>query len=174
MTSHPTATIVLLSSLIFGSAAVGGWVLVNRDEPTRASAAGNSGGTGSGRVVPADKEKDKDDKGIFAIAGSVGELVPGVTQLMTISINNPNSWPIQVRTIDTVVGSPQVANCPANLLSVAPYRYTSGPGVTAPGKGTTTMTVPVLLADSTTTDQNGCPGATFPLTFKGTAEKVQK
>jgi hypothetical protein len=166
--------LLLLSSVAVAAAGV---TFAHYSHPkARATASSSSASAGNGTVQAANgnanSDKSKDDKGVFSISGSVSQLVPGVTAQMAITIGNPNGWPIHVLTIDTAVGSPNTANCPAASLNVAGYSYTSGPGITAPGKGTTTMTLPVRLVDSTTMNQNGCPRATFPLTFSGTAEKA--
>ena len=174
---------LLLAGLSFVTAASGvsgGWLLVSRSDTPAATAAaaagGRTGGTGTGTVGPAAKtpgEKDKDDKGVFTISGSIGGLVPGVTQPMSLTLTNPNSWDIRVLTVDTAVGSPGVARCPSSALSVSPYVHAGG-GVIVPRKGSTTLSVAVLLEDSTSVDLNGCPGASFPLAFSGTAEKANQ
>jgi hypothetical protein len=172
----------VLAGLSLATAATGvtgGWLLVSRDTPAPAPAAttaGSTGGSGTGTVgstAKAPGEKDKDDKGVFTISGSVNQLVPGVTQPMTLTITNPNSWDIRVLTIDTAVGSPGVAHCPSSVLTVSPYTHVGG-GVIAPRKGSTTMSVAVQLVDSSTINTNGCAGATFPLRFSGTAEKANQ
>jgi hypothetical protein len=147
----------------------------------RYAAAGSSNGTGTVTQSPtaspaaaaAKDPKDPKDKDTFAISGTVDGLVPGVPKPMTVRIDNPNSWSIQVLTIDATAGSTGRANCPASTLSVTPYAYASGPGVFAPGKGFTTIILTVTLADSLTLSQADCPGAKFPLAFTGTAEKAK-
>lgn len=119
------------------------------------------------------KPESKDDKGVFGISGSVTELVPGTTRPLVVTITNPNGYAIDVLSVTTTVGSPG-GGCPAGSLVVPPYAYSSGPAVSAPGKGSTTLTLSAQYVDSLTADQSGCRGATFPLTFTGTAEKATK
>jgi hypothetical protein len=145
-----------------------GTVTGSSSTPSGTSAASGSSGA-SGKAAP-DKPA-KDDKGVFAISGSVAGLVPGVAKPMVVTVTNPNGYSIQVMSISATAGSTGDAQCPAAALSVAPYEYSSGPGVVAPSKSTTTLTLSVLLADSLTVDTSGCPGTTFPLSFTGTAEK---
>jgi hypothetical protein len=80
---------------------------------------------------------------------------------------------MQVVSLSATVGSTGLAHCPASALRVTPYEYVSGPGVFAPGKGTTTLTLSVRLEDSLTVNTADCPAATFPLTFSGTGEKAK-
>jgi hypothetical protein len=174
------STLLLLSGVL--SVAVPAAVMRQRASVT--SASGTSNGTGTVTSSPAAGDKpatDKaakdpkpaNDKGVFTIAGTVAQLVPGVPKPMVVTVTNPNSWDIQVLTISATAGSTGKANCPASALSVAPYSYSSGPGVLAPGKGSTTLTLSVLLADSAVTNTTDCPGTSFPLTFDGTAEKAK-
>jgi hypothetical protein len=179
MPSMPGATLLLLTGVL--AVAVPSAVLRHADV-TASSSGANGTGTVTGSAPdqsapsasPGAAAKDKppkDDKGVFAISGSVAGLVPGVAKPMTVTVDNPNGYSIQVMSISATAGPTGNAKCPAGALSVAPYAYSSGPGVIAPGKGTTTLTLSVVLADSLTADTSGCPGTTIPLSFTGTAEK---
>ena len=107
-------------------------------------------------------------EGRFSISGHVADLVPGVPATLPLTITNPNPWPIRVLSVDVSVGTPSSGACPASTLRVAPF---SGAALASP-RGTVSIEVPVELVDSRTHDQSGCPRATFPLSFTGTAERV--
>jgi len=105
--------------------------------------------------------------GYFSISGHVAGLVPGAATTLPLRITNPNPWPIRVLSVDVSVGTPSSGSCPASTLRVAPFR-----GATlTPAGGTVSIEVPVELVDSAVLDQSGCPRATFPLSFSGTAER---
>jgi hypothetical protein len=176
MPTMPGATLLLLTGVL----AVAVPTAVLRHADVTASSSGSNGvgtvtGTPSGPAAspaPAAKDKPaKDDKGVFGISGSVAGLVPGVAKPMTVTVSNPNGYSIQVMSISATVDPTGDTQCPAGALSVAPYAYSSGPGVVAPGKDSTTLTLSVLLADSLTADTSGCPRTPFVLSFTGTAEK---
>ena len=112
--------------------------------------------------------------GVFHIAGDVAGLVPGEPGTLPLTITNPNPWPIQVLTVDTAVGDPSGSPCPAGTLTVGTYTYANGAKISAPARGTVTMSVPVLLQDSMAQDQSGCPASAFPLTYTGTAVKTNR
>lgn len=177
MTVKTVVPLLLLS----GVAGVAVPVLVVRSAGPASPAAttGQSQGTGTVTQPPAEtgskaKPPANDDKHVFGIAGSVTGLVPGTTTPLVVTITNPNGYAIDLESVTTSVGSPG-GGCPTGSLVVAPYtRSPSGPAVTAPGKGTTTLTLQAHYVDSLTADQSGCRGATFPLTFTGTAEKSSK
>lgn len=149
-------------------------LLIRGSQPVTPAATGPSNGTGTvntTKTPDAAKEKEKDDKGVFTISGSVTQLVPGGSKPLTVTISNPNGYAIDVMTIAATVAAPN-PGCPASALSVAPYTYTGGTKVTAPGKGSTTMTLTAQYVDSTSVNTSACNGATFPLTFTGTADKA--
>jgi hypothetical protein len=177
MPTMPGATLLLLTGVL--AVAVPTAVLRHADV-TAASGASNGTGTVTGSAPdPAassgkpttNKAKDPADKGTFTISGTVEDLAPGVPKPMVVTVANPNGYSIQVMSITPEVGPTGKAQCAPSALSVAPYAYSSGPGVVAPGKGSTTLTLSVLLADSLTEDITECPGTKFVLSFTGTAEK---
>lgn len=174
-TRQRLATLLLLFFL-GALGAIGFAVTSNRGESGKPAA--DQPPSGNGTVVGAGpsaspspgKPGNAGPSGVFSISGSVDQLVPGHPATLPLTITNPNPWPIQVLTIDASVGAPDGSPCPASTLSVGTYTYQAGaPKVSAPARGTTTMSIQVQLADSLTVDQSGCPGSTFPLTFTGTA-----
>lgn len=172
----PRSTHVLYGSglLLLVGVAFAAPAVIGGNEPV--ARVGRDTGTGSAKQSPAPQVKPtaaKEDKHEFSLAGAVSGLVPGVAKPMTVTVTNPNSWTMQVMSVTATVGSTGEANCPASALQVTPYTYTGGQGVVAPGKGSTTVTLSVVLADSLTVDTSGCPEATFPLTFAGTGEKAK-
>jgi hypothetical protein len=161
--------------LLTGVVGVAVPTLVIRSSQQAAPVASTQQSQGTGTVDASSKgvKPTPNDNRTFAIAGSVTQLVPGTSRPLTLTISNPNGYDIDVMSITTTVSSPG-ADCPASSLVVPPYTYTSGPTVTAPGKGSTTMTLTAQFVDSLTDNQSGCNDKAFPLTFTGTAEKSSK
>jgi hypothetical protein len=164
----------LLLLLVLGATATAA-VATLRHRPA-APAAATPDGTGGATASPAPPGRPATGSGQgtvptsgvpLTVSGRVGSLAPGVPRTMTLAVRNPNSFPVRLHTLTTAVGTPDRARCPGGLLRVGAY---AGAPVAAPPHETVTVTVPVLLVDSLTDDQSGCPGATFPLTFGGTAD----
>jgi hypothetical protein len=169
----------LLLPLSVGVAGAVGYAVSNHDAH-KANQAADSPSTGTGTVgakpsaSPAPGEANG-PKGEFFIAGTVAGLVPGSSGSVALTITNPNPWPIQVLTLNTGVGTPNGSPCRPTDLVVSDYTYSAGsPVVKAQARSTVQMSLPVTLVDSLTADQSGCRASTFPLTFTGTAEKVNK
>lgn len=97
----------------------------------------------------------------FEVTGSVGPLYPMVDTALPIKVENPNRSEILVieLTIDVADAS---SVCGADNLVVAPVLV---PFAVA-GRGETTVNTQVRLVDDVA---DGCQGATFGLTYKGTA-----
>ena len=169
----PTFVPLLLLSGVVGVAVP--TLLVRSENASPAAASPTAGApSGNGTVTsgkPGTKPDPASDKGVFTISGSVAALTPGSPAPLTVTITNPNGYAIDVTSITTTVGA-ATPSCPGLRLTVAPYTWTSGPAITAPGKGSTTMNLTATYADSLTTDTSACKGVTFPLTFAGTAEKA--
>jgi hypothetical protein len=171
----------LLLFLFVGIAAAIGYATSSRDAGPASSAGGNPP-TGNGSVVasPSPNANPSSEKpgngpkdGVFTIAGQVSGLRPGVPSTLPLTLSNPNNWPIQILTVLTGVGTPNQSPCPASTLTVSDYQYANGdPVVQVAARSSIQLSVSIVLADSATQNQTGCPSATFPLTFTGTATKV--
>lgn len=174
--------IVLLLLFFVGVAGAVTYAVAPSGEKARPAATG--GQTGTGTVVggnpqspspqPGGPGNPQGPNGVFYISGQVTGLMPGAPSTLPLTIENPNPWPIQVLTLDTGVSAPAGSPCPASTLTVGTYTYTNGAKISAPARGTVVVDVPVELADSTTQDQTGCRGSSFPLTFTGTAVKTTR
>jgi hypothetical protein len=168
-TTKKIAGLVLLFSAGVAGAVV---IAVGGGDEKPATPAGSGDNSGTGTVIGGNDDDGETGapvaKGVFYISGEVGGLVPGKAASMPVTVTNPNPYPIEVLTLDTGVTTPPGASCPAGSLEVGRYTATGTP-VTAPARGTVSVTVPVRLTDSTTQDQSGCAGTAFPLTFTGTA-----
>jgi len=117
-------------------------------------------GTGTGSATPAANDSLQVSWSGTAITG----LVPGGSAInQTITFTNPNSYsvnyPAKSIAISSVSGP---ANCATNAVALLSGSATLPAGVLA-GNGTTTVNVPISMADSTTVDQTACAGA--PLTI---------
>lgn len=168
--------------LLFGTGVVGtvAYALISGSD-TPVSPAAQNPPSGTGTVIPAVPTPGATPGvtptaapvGVFFIAGSVDGLVPGAARTLPLTVTNPNPYPIQVLTVDTGVAVPAAASCPAGTIEVGDYSFSDGDTrLTAPANGTVRVEVPVRMVDSLTTDQTGCRGVPFALTFEGTAEQV--
>jgi hypothetical protein len=100
----------------------------------------------------------------FVVSGDVTDLAPGVTRPLQLRLTNPNDDGIAVQTLQvTVADSP--TGCSGGSLQVGPF---AGP-LFVPGGGEARVSLPVTMATSAGT---ACQGATFPLTYGGSAEKA--
>lgn len=172
-----TSKNVAMTLLLLFAGAATAVTVVSRDE-RGARPTTDGGSTGTGTVVGGNDPEDgagdpAAPSGVFHIAGRVTGLRPGAAATLPITVANPNPYPIEVLTLDTGVVTPADAACPAGSLRIGRYVAGEGPAVTAPARGTVRVEVPVELTDSATQDQSGCAGATFPLTFTGTARTTR-
>jgi hypothetical protein len=171
----------LLLPLSVGVAGAIGYAVSNSGGHAANPAAGDQpSGTGTvaaspspGGNGPGNKPPSTGPSGVFSISGEVSGLAPGQSSTLSLTVNNPNPWPIQVLTLQTGVGTADRSPCPASTVAVADYHYNNGdPVVRVAAHGTTQVPVPIELTDSLIADQSGCPTAKFPLTFTGTAVQV--
>jgi hypothetical protein len=103
--------------------------------------------------------------GGFLISGSVGGLYPGAELPLHLTVLNPHSFAISVRSISVRVTSTAAA-CPAAYLHAGDFLGQ----LTVRGLGTAHTTVPVTLIHSA---PDGCQGVLFTLSYSGTAVKPQ-
>lgn len=99
-------------------------------------------------------------------ASTVSGLVPGGGPVdATVTFTNPNAYAVShgAKTISvSSVSGP--AGCATNAVALLSGTATLPAGVLAAG-ATTTVTVPVSMADSTTVDQTACAGASLTITY---------
>jgi hypothetical protein len=99
----------------------------------------------------------------FSIKGRAAGLLPGIPEDLVISIRNPYSFAIVVHGVEVVPGNASDDCRAANI---------SSPGVTddVRVKPDTVLkvTVPIKLRSKA---PRGCDGASFPLSFDGTATR---
>ena len=111
-------------------------------------------------------------KGTFVVSseqraldgGAMRGLFPGGAEKLVLTVTNPNSFEIIVRSI-TVDAEDASNDCASNNLLTRDY---SGPPVSVPKKGFTRVAVEVAMRSNA---DDECRGATFPLQFGGTATK---
>lgn len=100
----------------------------------------------------------------FLVSGDVDGLAPGVTRTLSLQLSNPNSGEISVQSLTVTVGDGH-GGCAGSNVHVGPW---SGP-VFVPGRGTAQVSLPLTMLDSA---PGACQGATFPLTYGGSAVKA--
>lgn len=119
-----------------------------------------SSGTGSATAAP------NTSQDVTFGASTVSGLVPGGAAVnATVTFTNPNAHAVgyAAKTI-AVSGVSGPTGCATNAVAQLSGTATLPAGV-LPANGTTTVTVPVSMADSTTVDQTACAGATLTITY---------
>ena len=117
--------------------------------------------------------------GTFCISGSVTGIGPiTAPQTLTLTINNPNSFPIYVTKLTVAAGTAGTCNGAATLASTGWQAVSTSPlptdalpvaAATSSGPGQATRTVTVNWTDSLTVDQTHCLNTTIPLVYGGQA-----
>jgi len=116
----------------------------------------------------------------FAISGNLaGSLAPGVALPLDLTLTNPNSQKLSITNLTVTIKSvTKAANAPAGACSTTDYAVTqySGPYPLSVGAGGTT-TISTLVSNrakwpqvrmlNTSSNQNGCKGATVTLAYSG-------
>jgi len=128
-------------------------------------AAGASSGGGSGAVHCADIGSSPCGQA-FTISGGTDGLYPGNTAPLTLTLANPNSENIRVTEITVSVVGTTDPFCAASNLKTNDY---DGSPLLVPANGTTSITLPITLLRRA---PDACQGATFSLSYGGTAEQA--
>jgi hypothetical protein len=111
----------------------------------------------------------------FTISGSVSGLYPGVWRPIAITFTNPNNHTIYVTSL-TVTVSSSPASCAASTnVEIQQAPLTTSHTATVPANGSAPLAAAdrpmIRLKDLPTTNQDACKGATFSLSYSGTATK---
>jgi len=118
-----------------------------------------------GRQVVRSDGAGADPAGLpFVVSGDVGDLAPGVTRPLAVRLANPNDADISVEALQVTVGD-GTGGCSGATLQVAAF---TGP-VFVPRHGAAQVSLPVTMAGSAS---SVCQGATFGLTYSGSAVKA--
>jgi hypothetical protein len=100
----------------------------------------------------------------FVVSGDVTDLAPGVTRPLRLRLTIPNHTDISVEAVQVTVGDSSTG-CSGGTLRVAAL---PGP-VFVPRLGEAAVTLGVTMSASAS---SVCDGATFPLTYGGSAVKA--
>jgi len=125
---------------------------------TFAAKGGNGNGNGSANGNGPDPKP-------LVVSGSVEGLLPGVPNVLNISVTNSNKSAIDIRTV-TVSATDASAGCPASVLSFTPR----SPGQRIAAEATALVPVSVVMAADA---PDACQGSTFPLRYTVTATKAK-
>ncbi|WP_433027606.1 hypothetical protein [Actinomycetospora sp. CA-053990] len=90
-------------------------------------------------------------------SGGGAGLYPGATVDTTVTVNNPNQYPVVVASISPGTSDATAGNCPAGTVTTG--GLTNPPGRIDPG-GTRTYTLPAKMIND---PSNSCQGKTFVL-----------
>jgi hypothetical protein len=100
----------------------------------------------------------------FLVAGDVEGLAPGVTRPLLVQLSNPNNTAISVEKLSVTVGNSSTG-CAGTNVRVGAF----GAPVLLPARGSAQISLPVTMLG---TAPAACQGATFPLTYGGSAVKA--
>jgi len=118
-----------------------------------------------GRQVVRSDSAGGDTAGLpFVVSGDVADLAPGVTRPLAVRLANPNDADISVQALQVTVGD-STGGCSGDSLRVGAF---AGP-VFVPRRGAAQVSLPVTMAPSASP---ACEGATFRLTYSGSAVKA--
>ena len=121
----------------------------------------------------------------FTISGNLtGLLSPGASLPLNLALNNPNKKQISISnltvTIQSVLRTPAAiaADKPCSTADYAVLQYTGGYPLTVAGSSTATLSqlniaasaFPHILMRDTSTNQDGCKGATVNLAYSGSGQ----
>ena len=119
-------------------------------------------GTGTGSATPAPNTSLQVSWSAAAITG----LVPGGSAVnQVITFTNPNSYSVNysARSVE-IAGVTGPTGCATNAVALLSGSATLPAGVLA-GGATTTVNVPISMADSATVDQTACAGAPLTISY---------
>ncbi|GAA4352952.1 hypothetical protein [Angustibacter luteus] len=108
----------------------------------------------------------------ITVSGVDGPLVPGAPRTLTVQVHNPNSSTIRLLSLTASVGDPQHAGCSAAWVSVGSYAAAHAPLLLVGAGQSRPLSLPIVLTNLATVNQDGCKGVSFPLTFNGSATQV--
>ena len=117
-------------------------------------------GSGSSRQQPPPSTSGTQT---FSISGAVEGLTPGGTSNLPLRITNPHNFSIFVTTIRVTVGPAANGCAPSNVVA---SQYNGRLEVQKKASAPLTLTVRMVRDPA-----SACAGATFPLTYSGTAVK---
>ena len=123
-----------------------------------AAAAKGGNGSGNGNANGPDPKP-------LVVSRSVEGLLPGVPNVLNISVTNSNKSAIAVRTV-TVSATDASAGCSASVLSFTPR----APGQVIAAEATALVPVSVVMAADA---PDACQGSTFPLRYTVSATKAK-
>lgn len=98
-------------------------------------------------------------------ASPITGLVPGQSQVTTVTLTNPNAFAVQYPGKTIAVSSVSgPTGCADNTVALLSGSAAWAGGVLA-ANATDTVNVTVAMADSTTVNQNACNNASFTITY---------
>lgn len=118
--------------------------------PPRERGGGGGGNSGGGET--------------FDITGSVSGLLPTISSTLDITIEHTGPRPIRVIDLTIAIGDPPGPCAPEDLVLVPPALP-----IDVPARDEVTVVVEARLADGV---RDACQGATWDLTYTGTAERA--
>jgi hypothetical protein len=119
-------------------------------------------GTGTGSATPAVNNA----LNLTFSASTISGLVPGAASVpTTVTFTNPNAYAVNFAGKTIAVSSVSgPAGCADNAVALLSGSVALPAGVLAKN-ASTTVVVPVSMADSTTVDQTACAGAPLTITY---------
>jgi hypothetical protein len=140
--------------------------------PQGSSGGGSPGGGPPGAVPPGPPDGTPEQPRTFGISGELANVYPGFGGDLTVTLSNPHRFDIVVTTVEVLVGSPTgtsqgVEPCLASHLEVDDFDGFRD--VARLDSDTQDLTVRMLASAP-----DACRGASFPLTYTGTATRANQ
>ncbi len=132
-------------------------------DPTPSPTGASSGGGSGDGTVDGGTARD------FTMTASLGgsPVVIGQSRDLVVVVRNPNDRPLTLAGVRLTPTTPSKPGCLASWVSVGSYDASRDGPVRVPAGGEASFTVPFQLLDLTSTNQNACQGATFPVRLTG-------
>jgi hypothetical protein len=96
-------------------------------------------------------------------------LRPGFERILTVTVRNPNPYPVDLYRVDVRVDPPPAAGCLPEWVHTSHYRYGGGTPRRIAGGSTGSVNLAIELVDLVDVDQNACQHTAFPLRLSGLA-----
>jgi hypothetical protein len=119
----------------------------------------------------ADKENEPPGKSLIVTGIITGRVAPGLPAVLTVTVQNPNNQDLLLKTVAGQVTS--VTSGPNGLLAACDKSWFSigsfSGSQTVARNASTSLQLPVSLANISAVNQDNCKGATYNFSFTASA-----
>lgn len=135
------------------------------------SGVGSGGGPPAG-VPPGPPDDTPAQPQTFGLSGDLAEVYPGFDGTLTVTLTNPHRFAIVVTTVEVAVGAPIDTAAGDGPCLTAHLEVDEFSGAREVGRlGTATQGLDARMSPDA---PDACQGASFPLTYSGTATRANQ